>query len=378
MAEMTVGEGAYVMTVTMRKMIEGWEGRFLSAYRDTGGVLTIGYGHTGPDVHDGMTITDAQADVLLGNDLGHAEIVVNRVAKNLNQNRFDALASFTFNVGEGALQHSTLLRLHNEGDFMGAANEFPKWNHDNGVVQPGLTRRRAGERQVYLSGGTATGTTPVSGATTPVLSAGQLSPHFTLKELTHSETADRRGIDNSTDDPKIIQHLTDLANDVLEPIRAQYGAFSPNSAYRSLATNNAVGGARASQHMTGQAADIHIASVSIFDLAVWCAKHLTFDQIILEWTWVHISYVKGGQNRHQLLTINNSTGGGYITGLHGDGKVITTADLPNVATPPAVVKPGFVMPKLSDMQLFLNADPDGIWGPRTQSLMQDYYRKHPG
>jgi lysozyme len=148
---------AFKTSDTMRHMIEEWEGLVLDAAPDVVGVPTVGYGHTGTDVYNGMRITQAQADQLLSQDLGHFETKVSEMATNLNQQRFDALVSFSFNLGEGNLAKSTLLKLNNAGDFAAAAAEFGKWNHAGGRVFAGLTRRRAGEAQMYLSGGTAAG-----------------------------------------------------------------------------------------------------------------------------------------------------------------------------------------------------------------------------
>ena len=69
----------------------------------------------------------------------------------LNQNQFDALVSFTYNLGAGALGSSTLLGKLNRGDFEGAADEFPKWNKAGGKVLNGLVKRRAAERSLFLS-----------------------------------------------------------------------------------------------------------------------------------------------------------------------------------------------------------------------------------
>ena len=144
-----------------RAFIGRHEGLRLSAYRDAAGIWTIGYGHTaaaGPPVPvAGMTITAAEADAILGRDLARFEAAVTRlVTVALSQSEFDALVSFTFNVGEGALGRSTLLKKLNAGDRAGAAAEFGRWNKAGGRVLAGLTRRRAEERAMF-SGGGATG-----------------------------------------------------------------------------------------------------------------------------------------------------------------------------------------------------------------------------
>lgn len=131
-------------------LIKRCEGEKLNAYRDTGGVLTIGVGHTGSDVTPGEQITDAQAMALLQGDLAKAAADVAKLAGQCAQCQFDALVSLTFNIGGGALAGSTLLHLHKAGDHTGAAAEFPKWCRDNGVIEPGLVKRRAYETLLYL------------------------------------------------------------------------------------------------------------------------------------------------------------------------------------------------------------------------------------
>lgn len=131
-------------------LIKRCEGERLCAYRDTGGVLTIGVGHTGKDVFEGEQITDAQATTLLQGDMLKAVADVTRLASPCTQPQFDALTCLTFNIGGAALAGSTLLRLHKAADHTGAAAEFPKWCHDNGVIEPGLVKRRAYETLLYL------------------------------------------------------------------------------------------------------------------------------------------------------------------------------------------------------------------------------------
>lgn len=129
------------------------EGPGLKAYRDGGGVLTIGYGHTGPDVVPGQRITSAQADALLAKDIVRFEQNINRMVRvPLSQFQFDALVSFSYNCGNEALNCSTLLRKLNAGDYAGAAAEFVHWNHDNGRVVAGLTNRRNDESRLFLKG----------------------------------------------------------------------------------------------------------------------------------------------------------------------------------------------------------------------------------
>jgi lysozyme len=137
------------------ELIKSFEGCRLEAYPDpgTGGApWTIGWGTTA-GVTPGMRITQQEADDLLAEDVGKAAGVVTRLVKvPLNQNQFDALTSFVYNCGAGNFQQSTLLRLLNEGAGEAAADEFPKWVHGgNGATLPGLVRRRAAERSLFLT-----------------------------------------------------------------------------------------------------------------------------------------------------------------------------------------------------------------------------------
>lgn len=143
-------------TAVMRRMITEWEGCKLVAYRDPVGIWTIGVGHTGKvgnePVGPGMRISAAQADEILSADLERFEKAVERLCPEVSQQQFDALVSFAFNCGDGALERSTLRKLHNAGSHAEAAREFDKWNRAGGKVLAGLTRRRAGERAVYERG----------------------------------------------------------------------------------------------------------------------------------------------------------------------------------------------------------------------------------
>lgn len=130
-------------------IIKQFEGLKLVAYQDTGKVWTIGYGHTGPDVKPGMVVTEARADALLLADIADAESDVGRLFPVTTQNQYDALVSFTFNLGRDQVSSSTLRRKHNAGDYVGAKGEFARWVHDNGVKLNGLVKRRAAEAYLY-------------------------------------------------------------------------------------------------------------------------------------------------------------------------------------------------------------------------------------
>ena len=139
----------------------------------------------------------------------------------------------------------------------------------------------------------------------------QLSGHFSLRELTQSQTALRKGIDNKPT-PDHIESLTDLAVQVLEPTRRHFGKpISISSGYRSEALCEAIGSKTTSQHARGEAADFECFGVDNKELAKYIKNNLVFDQLILEFYnpddpssgWVHCSYSKE-ENRKQSLLYN--------------------------------------------------------------------------
>ncbi len=135
---------------TGRKAIQAFEGCRLTAYRCQAGVLTVGYGHTGPDVRAALTITQADAERLLAADLGRFERAVEQaVTVPLRQCEFDALVSLAFNIGTKAFVDSTLVRKLNAGE-PDAAAQFTVWNRVGGVFNPGLLRRRTLELMTYM------------------------------------------------------------------------------------------------------------------------------------------------------------------------------------------------------------------------------------
>lgn len=137
-------------------LIKQFEGCKLTSYQDSVGVWTIGYGWTQPvdgkPIRAGMTIKQETAERLLKTGLVSYESDVSRLVKvGLTQGQFDALVSFTYNLGARSLSTSTLLRKLNAGDYAGAADEFLRWNKAGGNVLNGLTRRREAERALFLS-----------------------------------------------------------------------------------------------------------------------------------------------------------------------------------------------------------------------------------
>ncbi|MEN6082881.1 lysozyme [Chromobacterium piscinae] len=135
------------------RLIQQFEGLRLAAYQDMVGVWTIGYGHTGPEVKKGLTITQQQADQLLAADLETFETGIGKaVTVPLSANQFSALVSFSYNLGLGNLRSSTLLRLLNQGDYAGAAAQFPRWDRAGGQPVAGLLRRRQAEQVLFQQG----------------------------------------------------------------------------------------------------------------------------------------------------------------------------------------------------------------------------------
>jgi lysozyme len=138
-------------SLTGLALTERFEGVKLTAYQDIKGVWTIGYGHTS-NVQQGDVCTLQQAQAWLQQDVAWATRTVNTMVEvPLTQGEFDALVDFAFNLGSGSLQHSRLLALINQKDFMAAANEFDKWDHAGGAIVAGLLRRRQAETQEFQS-----------------------------------------------------------------------------------------------------------------------------------------------------------------------------------------------------------------------------------
>jgi len=131
--------------------IKGFEQLRLTAYLDTGGVWTIGYGHTRSAL-SGMQISEARALMLLAQDVAEAVEAVNKLVRvPLEQYEFDALVSFVFNVGVGAFKSSTMLRCVNDrAEPMRIGTEFLRWVYDNGKKIAGLETRRRKERLLFL------------------------------------------------------------------------------------------------------------------------------------------------------------------------------------------------------------------------------------
>lgn len=133
-------------------LIKKHEGCKLEAYLCPAGVPSIGYGHT-KNVFLGTTITQAEAEALLREDLSYCESAVIRLVKKpINQNQFDALVSFVFNIGEGKFKTSTLLKvINNDPNDYAIKPQFQRWIFADGKTLPGLIDRRNEEAKLYFS-----------------------------------------------------------------------------------------------------------------------------------------------------------------------------------------------------------------------------------
>lgn len=139
-------------------LLKHFEGVKYTAYLCPAGVPTIGAGHTGPDVtradvKNHKTITESEVNNLLSKDLAKFETAVRKAVKvSLNEDQIGALVSFAYNVGVGALQKSTLLKVINEGHLHLVRENFMKWTKGGGRVLPGLVRRRGAEADLFEHG----------------------------------------------------------------------------------------------------------------------------------------------------------------------------------------------------------------------------------
>lgn len=126
-----------------------FEGCELTAYRDSGGVLTIGIGHTGPDVFEGMVITKQQALDLLDQDLQHTYKIESYIQVPVNDNQYSALVCLAFNIGTNAFKGSTLLRVLNSGND--CSSLFKQWIYVGHIPSVGLERRRQAEAALFTT-----------------------------------------------------------------------------------------------------------------------------------------------------------------------------------------------------------------------------------
>ncbi len=142
----------------------------------------------------------------------------------------------------------------------------------------------------------------------------RLSKNFSLQEYTKSQTALRLGIDNNPSDEHLAKTKA-LFDNVVQPVRDNFGVTVINSGYRGPKLNEAIGGSKNSQHCKGEAVDIECPGTSNYDVAVWIKDNLDFDQLILEFYtpgildsgWVHVSFIESG-NRKSVLTAMKENG----------------------------------------------------------------------
>ena len=133
------------------EMIKHFEGLELNAYQCAAGVWTIGYGHT-KGVQKGMVISEDTANEMLVEELKEYENYINTLVEvELNQNQFDAMVSWVYNLGSSNLQASTLLKVLNAGDYEGVPAQIMRWNKAGGKVLEGLTRRRQAEADLFAN-----------------------------------------------------------------------------------------------------------------------------------------------------------------------------------------------------------------------------------
>ena len=135
------------------ELIKEFEGFQPSIYLCLAGKPTIGFGHVvrGDIFHQPITEKDAEELLLHDLDAFYGPAVLQLVAVDMTQGQFDALVSFTYNLGCGSLERSTLLKKLNAGDYQGAADEFERWDKCNGKPIAGLARRRHAEKALFLS-----------------------------------------------------------------------------------------------------------------------------------------------------------------------------------------------------------------------------------
>ena len=224
-------------------LIKSFEGCHLTAYKCPAGVWTIGYGHTA-GVKGGMTITQAQADAYLVEDLSKYERYVANTKLELNQNQFDALVSFTYNCGNGNLKKLVKSRTMEQ-----IAAAMLLYTKSGGKTLQGLARRRQAEHDLFTeeinivkSEGKVMGINTYSKSAHGNMS---ISENFKVKEF---------ACKNGSDPIKICQLLVVY----LQKARSNFKVpIILNSAYRTSGYNKQIGGAKNSYHVKGQAADLH-------------------------------------------------------------------------------------------------------------------------
>lgn len=259
-------------------LIKQFEGCRLDAYKCPAGVWTIGYGHTA-GVKQGDKISAAQAEAYLRADLEKYEKKVDKYSKyNWNQNEFDAMVSFAYNLG-------SIDKLTADGTRTKAviAEKILLYNKAGGKVLEGLNKRRKAERELFLTpinkkSGSAAGQSENVIVTYSLKSDGekQISKNFKVKEFRCKDGSDMIFVD------------VDFVKNKLQAIRDHFGVpVTINSAYRTESHNAKVGGAKGSYHTKGQAFDIVVKGKTTLEVAKY-AQQLGINGIIQYNTFVHV------------------------------------------------------------------------------------------
>lgn len=260
-------------------LIKKFEGCKLTAYKCPAGIWTIGYGHTG-DVKQGQTITRDYAETLLRSDLVKFELKVSKYDPqyNWNQNEFDALVSFAYNIGN-------IDQLTDRGNRSREkiAEKILLYNKAAGQVLNGLIRRRNAERELFLTpcsktsgNGAEQSHVGIAEYSLKLDGEKQISKNFKVKEFRCKDGSDRILID------------VDFVTDKLQIIRNHFDApVTINSAYRTESYNKKVGGAKASYHMKGRAFDIVVKGHTPLEVAQY-AQQLGINGIIQYNRFVHV------------------------------------------------------------------------------------------
>lgn len=257
-------------------LIKEFEGCRLEAYKCPAGVWTIGYGHIS-GVKPGDKITQAQADAYLVSDLEKYEAKVNKydATYHWNQNEFDALVSFAYNIG--SIDQLTANGTRTKAKI---ASSMLLYNKAGGRALAGLTRRRQKENALFLASA-SNATSKMSNASVQEYSLKadgekQVSKNFKVKEFRCKDGSDKILID------------VDFVQSKLQKIRDHFGTpITLNSAYRTEAYNKEVKGAKASYHMKGQAFDIVVKGHTPLEVAQY-AQAIDVSGIIQYNTFVHV------------------------------------------------------------------------------------------
>lgn len=261
------------------ELIKKFEGCRLTAYRCPAGVWTIGYGHTG-NVQEGQVITQNYAETLLRSDLVAYELKVSKYNPKYKwrQHEFDALVSFSYNIG--SIDQLTANGTRNRKEI---AEKMLLYNNAGGKVLAGLKRRREAERELFLGSPDKTAGTGQNGSESGIMEYSlkadgdkNISANFKVREFRCKDGSDRILIDAG------------FVRDKLQAIRDYFGApVIINSAYRTPEYNKKVGGTPKSYHMSGRALDIVVKGHTPAEVAQY-AQSLGINGIGLYAGFVHV------------------------------------------------------------------------------------------